>query len=190
MLLHFVTINASLLIFQKNLIQSNLIPTSNPSVSTKPSLKPVSKATSVINNFITKIKAERLKENSDELKEISKVVKQGNKATVETTTQKPKKVDKEVTTSKEDSLDFLSDILDAIEKQIDDSEKESVEDIGGILDMKTSALLNLIKENLAPSKPKIVINAEDNFQDDLEKALKESQKIGKELRGLLNDFDY
>ena len=163
--------------------------------STKPSAsKFVSKSSSIIANFIDKIKTERLTGNKTELNTINEVVEKEKIIEISTTTKPEKssnnKIDKSSNDFNEDkpSLGFLSTILDALEEKLDDTEEKAdqIED----LDLNSSQIFALLSGSINTEKPKIELLKNDEFETDLEIALRESKSLGEELRSLLDEIDY
>ena len=163
--------------------------------STKPSAsKFVSKSSSIIANFIDKIKTERLTGNKTELNTINEVVNKEKIIEISATTKPEKssnnKIDKSSNDFSEDkpSLGFLSTILDALEEKLDDTEENGnqIED----LDLTSTQILALLSGSITTEKPKIELIKNYEFENDLEIALRESKSLGDELRSLLDDIDY
>ncbi len=110
-----------------------------------------------------------------------------------TTTNKPK----DIAVGKEEndendakgSLGFLNIILDALDKKL--NEESNINEDKTTEKVNTSLLLKLFSGKLeAEEEPKVKIDKNENFQDNIEKALKESRKLEERLKDLLDDIDY
>ena len=157
----------------------------------------VERSSSIISNFINKIKTDQSNGDKTALNEINEVVKQEKKEklkkneekTTTTTTNKPKiTVVEKDNNDEKGSLGFLNIILDALDKKLNEDSNVNVEKTTE--KVNTSLLLKLFSGKLEEEKPKIKINKNENFQDDLEEALRESRNLGKRLKDLLDDIDY
>ena len=105
-----------------------------------------------------------------------------------TTTNKPRIIAVEENDAK-GSLGFLNIILDALDKKL--NEESNINEDKTTEKVNTSLLLKLFSGKLeAEEEPKIKIDKNENFKDNIEEALRESRKLGERLKDLLDDIDY